>query len=147
MKTILSLFGLVLVIFVVAVFLKNLKTETATINNHTFKLYVARTTKEKEVGLSEKTSLPEDFGMLFVFEKPGFYSFWMKNMKFGIDIIYINKGEVVTIYKNLVPEKSNKEALLYNPEEPADMVLEINAGLSQKYNLKKGDRVKIENLK
>ena len=123
------------------------KTPTATIDNQKFTLLVAKSAKEKEVGLSDKTSLPQDTGMLFHFEQPDYYSFWMKNMKIPIDIVYINKNHIVTIFQNAQPPKSDQEALtIFKPEEPADTVLEINAGLSQKYNFKKGDGVKIENL-
>lgn len=123
------------------------KTPTATINNKKFTLLVAKSAKDKEIGLSEKTSIPDDTGMLFPFGKADYHSFWMKNMKFPIDIIYINKNRIVTIYQNVQPPKEREESLpIFKPEEPADTVLEINAGLSKKYNLKKGDNVKIENL-
>ena len=85
--------------------------------------------------------------MLFPFEKADYYSFWMKNMKFPIDIIYINKNHIVTIHQNIKPPKTKEESLpIYKPEDPSDTVLEINAGLSEKYKFKKGDTVKTENL-
>ncbi len=157
MKIILALFGLLLVIIAGIAFVqtnpKNIslsfftKTATAIINNHTFTLLVAKSPKEKEIGLSEKTTLPQDTGMLFSFGQSDYYSFWMKNMKIPIDIIYINKNKIVTIYENLQPPKSKEESLpILKPNEPSDTVLEINAGLSQKYSFKKGDAVKIENL-
>ena len=119
----------------------------ATINNQTFSVTVAKTNLEKEKGLSGKNSLNENEGMLFPFEKEDFYAFWMKDMKFPIDIIFINKNRIVTIFPNIQPPKNTNEGLfVYKPETPADMVLEINAGLSQQYNFKKDDEVKIENL-
>ncbi|OGH42574.1 MAG: hypothetical protein A3H79_03395 [Candidatus Levybacteria bacterium RIFCSPLOWO2_02_FULL_36_8b] len=124
-----------------------LKSPKATINNHYFNLTVVKTLKETQVGLSEKKSLDQNSGMFFVFEGPAFYSFWMKNMKFPIDIIFIKGDKIVTIYENVNPPKTINESLsTYKPEEPADKVLEINAGLSKKYNIKKGNTVKIENL-
>ncbi|MBI3092924.1 MAG: DUF192 domain-containing protein [Candidatus Levybacteria bacterium] len=123
------------------------KTPKAIINNQTFNLFLAKTDKERRVGLSEKKSLAENSGMLFVFGKPDYYSFWMKKMQFPIDIIFIKENKIVTIYTDLKPPQTTKESLpIYKPDEPADMVLEINAGLVQKYNLKKGDLVKLENL-
>lgn len=123
------------------------KSPTAKIQNQTFKLLLTKTPKEKEIGLSEKTSLPQDTGMLFSFDKADFYSFWMKNMKISIDIIYINKNKIVTIFENVPAPKSADENLsIYKPEEVADKVLEINAGLSQKYGIKKGDEVTFVNL-
>ena len=123
------------------------KTPKAIINNQTFDLLLAKTDKEKALGLSEKQSLPQNSGMLFVFEKPNYYSFWMKEMKLPIDIIFISKNRIITVYHDVKPPQTPQESLpIYKPEEPADMVLEINAGQAQKYNLKKGGEVKFENL-
>ena len=127
-------------ILILAIFLIGLgvwqsfkKSPTAKINNHEFKLQIAKTAKEKEIGLSKYENLSKDLGMLFPFEKPDYYSFWAKQMKFPIDIIYIKDGKIVTIYKNVTPpKKTTDELLIYKPTEPSNMVLEINAGLSQK---------------
>ena len=122
------------------------KTPTATINNHTFNLEIAKTEAEKEVGLSAKERLDENSGMLFPFESPSYYPFWMKNMKFPIDIIFARNGLIVTIHKNVKPPASPTEKPpIYNSTEPADTVLEINAGLSEKYKFKVGDVVRLEN--
>ena len=88
------------------------KSPTAKINNHEFKLQIAKTAREKEVGLSKYEKLSKDIGMLFPFEKPDYYSFWMKQMKFSIDIIYIKDGKIVTIYKNVTPPKKTTHELL-----------------------------------
>lgn len=158
MKTVFALFALLFLIVIGISLSQNyfkdnplqlpfLKTPTITIGKQTFKLYVAKSNKEKEIGLSEKKSLPPDFGMLFSFEKPDYYSFWMKNMQFPIDILFINGKKIVKIYQNVQPPTSKEESLpIYQSEKPADKVLEINSGLSQKYNFKEGDEVKIENL-
>lgn len=121
-------------------------TTTATINTRTFKITKATSDKDRQVGLSGRTSLASDAGMLFVFDKPDFYAFWMKEMKFPIDIIYIRDNRIVTIYRNVVPPKSKEEnPPVFRPEEPANAVLEISAGLSEKYKFKKGDQVTIKN--
>lgn len=123
------------------------KIPTATINNRKFNLEIARTPIEKEIGLSTKEKLDENAGMLFPFESPSYYSFWMKDMKFPIDIIYIKEGRIITIHKNVRPPASaNETPRIYNSTDPADTVLEINAGLSEKYNFKVGDIVTFENL-
>jgi len=123
------------------------KTPTVTINDHSFRVTVAVSQQEQEIGLSKTKSLQQDQGMIFLFQKPGHYSFWMKDMKFPIDIIYINQDTIVTIKENALPPKNNTEnPTIYNPTEPSDKVLEIQAGLSQKYNFKNGDKVKYENL-
>lgn len=155
MKMILALFALLLAIIGGIAFFqsdlrKNIpffgKNPTITISNQKISLIVAKTVKEKEVGLSEKTSLPQDSGMIFVFDNADQYPFWMKNMKFPIDIIYINQNKIVNIFDNLQPVSKDETPPIIRPDEPADKVLEINAGLSNKYGFKKGDEVKIENL-
>lgn len=160
MKTVFGLFALLIIVAITIATFQNsskgnlpfltnvfLKTPSATINKQTFSLSLAKKPKELEIGLSEKKSLPQNEGMLFIFEKSDYHSFWMKNMKFPIDMIFVNKNRIVTIYQNVQPSKSKEETLpIFKPEEPADKVLEINAGLSKKYNFKKGDKVKYENL-
>ncbi len=120
---------------------------TETIGGHTFNIEIAKTPTEKEIGLSSKQSLPQDQGMLFPFDKPGNYSFWMKNMKFPIDIIYIKYNTIVSIFQNVQPPSSTEQELpIYTPVAAADSVLEINAGLSSKYNFKEGDKVTSSNI-
>ncbi len=117
---------------------------SVTINNHTFGLTFATTEEEKSIGLSQHTSLPQDQGMLFSFDTPSFYSFWMKNMQFPIDIIFIKDNKVVTVFPNAQPAQAGDEnPPTFTPEEPADTVLEINAGLSEMYGIKKGDVITI----
>lgn len=121
------------------------KTPQIAINNHIFNLEITKTEKEKEIGLAKYKNIPQNFGMLFTFEKPEYHSFWMKNMRFPIDIIFIRNNKIVTIFKNASPPKSNNEQLLiYTPSQFSDTVLEINAGLSEKNKFKNGDLVRIK---
>lgn len=120
------------------------KTATVKINNKEFIVYLATTAKTREIGLSEKKSIPENSGMLFEFDNYEFLTFWMKDMKFPIDILFIKDNKIVTIYNNVQNPKSLSENLtLYKPTEVANKVLEINSGLSEKYNIKVGDIVVI----
>jgi len=122
----------------------NKKNPQIAINNHIFNLEIAKTNKEREIGLAKYKNIPQNFGMLFTFEKPSFHSFWMKNMKFPIDIIFIRNNKIVTIFKNVSPPKSNNEFLpVYRTKEPSDTVLEINAGLSDKYNFQNNESINI----
>ncbi len=155
MKKILFVFALLFIIVAGMVIAQNYlknnsfleKNPIAVINDRTFELTVADSAEEKEVGLSKATSLPENKGMIFLFEKPDYYSFWMKNMKIPIDIIYINNDEIVTIHNNVQPPANPSESLnIYTPTEPSNKVLEIQGNLSEKYNFKKGDKVTLENI-
>ncbi|MBI2195464.1 MAG: DUF192 domain-containing protein [Candidatus Levybacteria bacterium] len=148
---IIALFGIILGIVLAQNYLKNntsffTKLPTQTIRDKTFKLEVAKTDKDRETGLSDRESLPADRAMLFTFDKSDYYSFWMKDMRFPIDIIFINGDTIVTIYENVQPTPQGQSAVIYQPKSPADLVLEINGGLSSKYGFEEGDKVKIENL-
>lgn len=155
MKRVLFMFALLLALVAGVVFAQSyLKTSAlplkknlaVTINGHKFQVTVADSQEEQEIGLSETESLPQNQGMIFLFEKPGFYPFWMKKMKLPIDIIYISNDQIVTIQNNVQPAKERESPIVYTPTEPSDKVLEINAGLAQKYDFKKGDMVKYENF-
>lgn len=122
------------------------KTPIVKISNHNFNVTVADSQKEREIGLSQTKSLSQNQGMIFLFEKSDYHYFWMKNMKFPIDIIYINKDQIVTIKNNAQPIKDKESPTIYSPTQPADKVLEISAGLAKKYKFKEGDKVKYENL-
>ncbi len=118
------------------------KQSTVTINTHTFQVEVANTTAQKQKGLSGRPSLPTEDGMYFPFTTPSFYPFWMMGMKFPLDIIYTNNGKVVTVYTNVKPA-SDPYTTIVKPTQPANGVLEINAGEAQKDNIKIGDTVQI----
>ncbi len=141
--------GAAVVIFILLLLLAvilNHKPTKVKVAEQTFSVAVAKTDKEKQIGLSGKKSLPKNQGMLFVFDKPDFYSFWMKNMKFPIDIIYIHGDKVTTVIKNAKPVQDG-DLPIYQPREQSDKVLEINAGLSEKYGIKNGSEVTAQNLK
>lgn len=98
-------------------------------------------------GLSGRESLPEENGMLFVFPKLDIQKFWMKDMKFPIDIIWIQGSKVIgTIIGVEPPVVSGVEPdyEIYSSPEPADKVLEINAGQAQLLGIKVGDTVELK---
>lgn len=108
---------------------------------------VAAKASDRKKGLSGMDSLPLGSGMLFVFDTSGTYAFWMKGMKFAIDIIWIDENKkIVTIATYATPEKgkNDDELTLFRPTGSAKYVLEINAGLSNLHGLKVGDLVNFE---
>ncbi len=108
----------------------------------TFTLEIADTPEKRSRGLGYRDALPLDQGMLFLFEEPGYHAFWMFGMRFPIDILWIREGVVVHIEQNLPPPSPLHVRLpTYRPAVKADTVLEINAGLVKKYDLRVGDRV------
>ena len=120
--------------------------KTAILHDQTFSLTVAATDKEKQIGLSKKESLEKNEGMLFLFDSPQYYSFWMKEMEFALDILWIRDGVVVDITRNIpVPgqDVSLSELKRYSADEPFDMVLELNAGYADAHNIEEGDAVNV----
>ncbi|MBT4277920.1 DUF192 domain-containing protein [Candidatus Falkowbacteria bacterium] len=93
-------------------------------------------------GLSGRDSLCQDCGLFFVFDEKDTHIFWMKDMKFPIDIIWIDDNTVVEIAKNAeIPSNGNIPS--YTPSKKANKVLEVNAGFCEKYGIKVGETVKI----
>lgn len=123
--------------------IKKAPPSTVTINNHTFNVQLATTLAQQEQGLSGIKSLPQNQGMLFIFNKPGSYAFWMKGMKFPLDIIFINNGKIVSITEDAPVFTSANESNppVYLPSGPANQALEINAGISKENGFKSGDTV------
>ncbi|HAH19405.1 MAG: hypothetical protein A2Y00_09785 [Omnitrophica WOR_2 bacterium GWF2_43_52] len=94
----------------------------------------------RQRGLMYREGLPESKGMLFVFEKEARYSFWMKNMRFPLDIIWIDKDKRIVDIKTDVPT-CNQTCESLTPGDKALYVLEVNAGFAKKNEIKIGDRV------
>jgi hypothetical protein len=97
-------------------------------------------------GLSGRASLNSESGMLFVFSKPDIYRFWMPNMNFPLDIIWINRGKVVDITKNALNNFDPANPRFYTPSTPARYVLEVNAGFTEKKHIKTGDMVILKGI-
>lgn len=104
------------------------------------RIEIADTNAKRERGLSGRNSIEANYGMLFTFQTPAKYEFWMKDMNFAIDMIWLDADwKVVGLKKDAKPE-SYPEA--FGPEENSLYVLEVVSGLIQKENLKIGDHVK-----
>jgi uncharacterized protein len=144
MKIIVLIIGIILLIFVlVKIDYSTSSSPNISINGHLFSLYLAGTSHDQEVGLAKFNKIEDNKGMLFVFDKSDYYSFWMKNMKFPIDIIFIKQNQIVDIFQNVPVQKNNNNLPSYTTGEKADKVLEINSGLTNKYHIKIGDNVKL----
>ncbi|MFA6585752.1 MAG: DUF192 domain-containing protein [Candidatus Paceibacterota bacterium] len=116
------------------------KVQYVKIAGKTFKVDLALTQEEQQRGLSGRKELKEDESMLFIFDHSDKYSFWMKDMNFPIDIVWVSGDfRVVYIKKDAKPESYPDT---FTPTENARYVLEIKALFSEKNNLKVGDEVK-----
>lgn len=110
------------------------------------KVYVeiANTPEKRSLGLSGQDSLAMDEGMLFTYEIANRPTFWMKDMQFDLDIIWIRDNQVIKIDKNVpapAPEVANKDLPRYQPEENIDQVLEVAAGFADQNGIEVGENV------
>ena len=100
---------------------------------------LAKTDSEVQKGLSGRVSLDADKGMLFLFSKPDIYRFWMPDMHFPLDMIWINSGRVIDISADVSDDFDPLHPHFYTPRTPARYVLEVNAGFAARHNIKIGD--------
>jgi len=149
------LFGLAAILIIgggifIAMTLKNKSTKpspvvykngTVAFSSQTVNVQIADTESARNLGLSGRENLPDDTGMLFVFPAEGKFAFWMKDMKFPLDFIWIHNGKVSQITANVGIEPGLPDAALhtYLPSSLVDSVLEVNAGWTAKNRLKVGD--------
>jgi uncharacterized membrane protein (UPF0127 family) len=117
-------------------------TASVRINGAVVRAEIAETPAAREHGLSGRARLPEGRGMLFVYGDHAERTYWMKGMRFPIDIVWIDRGKVIGVERDApVP---HGEAPLYNSGGPADHVLEVPAGWAVRHAVERGDRVTIE---
>ena len=154
MKKYSKLIIIILIILVAIIFLSRcfsiysnkseLEHGKAIINGQEVWLEIAKTPAEQEKGLSGRDALAEDEGMLFVFEVKGKPAFWMKDMKFPLDLIWLDNDKVVDISKNVPVPAGENPLPLYRPVSDINYVLEVNAGFAAKNNLQLGDKIQLE---
>ncbi len=107
---------------------------------------IAQSEKEQQLGLGNRFSLAEGYGMLFTYRKSGNRIFWMKRMYFAIDIIWLFQGKIVHIERNVpppAPGTPDRDLKRYGMGILADMVLEVPAGYVQRNYVMVGDSVQI----
>jgi hypothetical protein len=97
------------------------------------------------MGLMYRTTLADDRGMLFPFEPPQPVSFWMKNVRIPLDMIFLRDGEVKAIAAS-VPPCTAEPCPTYGPPTAVNQVIELRGGRAAELGLKVGDRVKIKFL-
>lgn len=111
----------------------------------TIQVEIAKKDSELERGLSYRKSIADDEGMLFVFKEMNQYPFWMKDMHFPLDILWISdEGRVVYIAEGATPESYEKHQVFKN-EAFAKYVLEIKGGFARKYGVYLGTSIGLPN--
>lgn len=134
-----------LLLFVSCVSLKNSGNydHTISVDGKNLLVEIVNTDDSRSKGLSGRSSLTEEQGMLFdftnsEFRRPGF---WMKDMKFDIDIIWINNNEIVGITDNVPATYNNVNLPSYYPPSDITHVLEVNSDWAERNNVNVGDKV------
>ncbi|KKT82583.1 MAG: hypothetical protein A3B99_03250 [Candidatus Yanofskybacteria bacterium RIFCSPHIGHO2_02_FULL_44_12b] len=112
-----------------------------TIGRAGLRVETADTASERQKGLSGRNSLGDEWGMLFIFPYPQTPGFWMKDMKFPLDIIWIGPDKsVMDIARNI---SSETFPAIFRPPGPVLYVLEVNAGWAAKNNISPGDKMEL----
>ncbi len=114
----------------------NLQTRTILIKDIPVSVTLAQTNDEMSRGLGGRDGLKENEGMLFVLGKSGVYGFWMKDMKFSIDIVWIENNKIVFIQKSVSPDTY---PTTFSSAQPASLVLELQSGFCDTHKVSVGD--------
>jgi hypothetical protein len=115
--------------------------QTMVVKDIELNIFVASADNEIVQGLSGREKLQDDQGMLFIFPDTDYRVFWMKDMRFDIDMIFIRGNTIVEIATNMPAPSGLAWPATYTSKSKADKVLEVNAGLADRYNWNIGDDV------
>jgi uncharacterized membrane protein (UPF0127 family) len=123
---------------------QEVKVPSVSIRGSEFSVELATTPEARALGLSGRPMLPDGTGLLFVFPRDSDWSFWMKDMRFPIDMIWISAGRrIVHIERNVPPESF---PATFRPDAPARYVLEVNAGVAERFGWTVGDVVEFTGI-
>ncbi len=137
-KILIIILFLLLIVFAVDGGRKSPAAKYLTLGGQKISLEIAATEAEQTRGLSGRASLPDNQGLLFVYTQDVQPAFWMKEMNFPLDIIWLDKNlTVIGWVSNLSPATYPRT---FSPPAPIRYGLEVKAGFVDKYHLKAGDR-------
>ena len=106
----------------------------------TYRLATASTEAARGLGLGDRLDMPKNRGMIFIYQQSDFHCFWMKNMHFPLDIIWVDSGKRVVHLEENVPPESYPDQ--FCPGERASYVIELYAGEAEAAGIKVGDQLK-----
>jgi uncharacterized protein len=115
---------------------------TVTINQTVFRVDIVDKIQEQRIGLSGRDNLAQDQGMLFLFPDKHIRNFWMPNMNFAIDLLWIDDNTIIGYEQNMLPATPDS-IITYKSPQPVDKVLEIPTGSINKFDFNIGDKVNI----
>jgi uncharacterized protein len=115
---------------------EGLNTVAMRIGDRTFTLEVAADEETRTRGLMFRESMPEDHGMIFVFHDEQLRGFWMKNVEFPLDIIFLDSAGRVVSIRQMHPDQGRR--ITYS-QEPAKYAIELNLGMAERAGVQVGD--------
>jgi uncharacterized membrane protein (UPF0127 family) len=115
-----------------------LRTVNLTVGGVSLKAEIAEDDQSREMGLMFRDSLPEDHGMLFIFDQPHQASFWMKNTKIPLSIAFLENDRVISEEKSMRPYD---ETLIQSRSDKIRYAIEVNAGWFDRHQVKPGTKV------
>lgn len=105
----------------------------------TVDIEIADTPEKRSLGMMYRNALGDRQGMLFIFPKEEYQSFWMKNTAVSLDMIFVSaRNEIVTIHEKTTPYSPQS----YTSTKAAQFVIEVNAGFAQAHGISVGDKVR-----
>lgn len=116
---------------------------TVELKGQRFEIEIADNDATRERGLMFRDSMPADHGMLFLFDDLSVRSFWMKNCRMPLDILFFDQNYKLVSAQERVPPCRSDPCVVYPSEGPAQYVLELNAGMADKLGVKPGDALKV----
>lgn len=107
-------------------------------NGASFDVELAKTPEEHGRGLMHRESMPDNHGMLFIFDDESTKTFWMKNTLIPLDMVFLDGNMVVVEVKSGVQPCVADPCPTYPSEKPAKYVLELNSGVAEKNGIRAG---------
>jgi len=118
------------------------KIKNIQIGSKNYEIYITESRENQTTGLAAFEEIKENQGMIFEFPEEDYHAFWMKNMKFDIDMIFLDQNnQVIQIFENVQKSsyKSDTDFQTYMPKLKSKFVIEIKSGETKKNGLRTGD--------
>lgn len=124
--------------------LGSLRTVSFELGGEQVEIEVAYTIAEQSQGLMYRKSMPDNHGMLFVYDEPKMMSFWMKNTLIPLSIAFIDRNGVIVNIEDMKPSPGPYDPVArYSSKKPCVYALEMNLGWFQKHGIEAGDTIQL----
>lgn len=136
-----GLFLLIIIPLLLSIGLPGKPPSTVAINGSYITVKVADSQEERSKGLSGSSQLKDGTGMLFIFDEASYHGIWMKDMKYPIDIVWLDENQkIVNLQEYATPDSYPR---VFTPQVPARYVIELPVGSIKSYGMNYGKKVTI----